>query len=120
MRRKRFVRRQHTFRSCGSDFESQDSWDTEELITRRELPAAHLIPASRNVGPHWLGAVWDDVAYHNMSAVRHLKSLGTDRRDNETIDGVITYGDSRSTWEASVTRFLGLSPKEALDLAAHP
>jgi hypothetical protein len=33
---------------------------------------------------------------------------------------VITYGDSRSTWEASVTRFLGLSPKEALDLAAHP
>jgi glycosyltransferase involved in cell wall biosynthesis len=120
MRRERFVRQEHTFRSRGSDFDSPESWDTGELITRRELPAAHLIPLSRHVGPHWLGEVWDDVAYHNMYSVRHLKNLGTDMRDDVPIDGVITYGDSRSTWEASVTRFLGLSPQEALDLAALP
>lgn len=116
MRRERFVSEQHTFTSRGSNFNTESSWDTGEAISRREHPAVHLIPVSRNIGPHWLGPVWDGVGYHNMYAVRHLKNLGPEERDRQPIDGVITYSDSRSAWEAAIAEFLGLSPEQAIDL----
>lgn len=120
MRRERFVLEQHSFKSRGSSFDTEDSWDTGEAISRREHPAVHLIPVSRNIGPHWLGPVWEGVGYHNMYAVRHLKNLGREERDRQPIDGVITYGDSRAAWNAAVAEFLGLSAKQAIDLTDIP